>query len=209
MKKATKQINKKATNEISDADASFIRQVFKNLSSVTFSTNKMQDARAKALYRVIVDVEGASTHRRIEYLKNGAKRLLREADAIFKSKDSKGKSHKSIGGKYVRLHPEDPYDHRLVMVKDKGRVRERTIEQYDNYETIEQDFDEEGNVVDYGTRSFAQRSRDDAINEYYGYDLWDFLKAKNIYGDLTQYNISEGWYIENGQKHYFDEKNIK
>lgn len=168
----------------------------KDIDSVKFSTNKMEDARMKNYYNVLIK-EGSSYDRLYAYLKNNAKRLRKESKMIYEGILIKepGKKAISVGHQLVRLNPDDPNDHRLISKKVKGNVKNITLQQYGNYYRSD----------DRLGLSYAQQARDFNMKYYYGFDVWEYLDAKGVYNNITQYDISEGWYLENGKKVYFDE----
>ena len=108
--------------------------------------------------------------------------LQKMADAAFKGYD--GKQLRSFGAKYERQNGQ------LVLVKVEGEIRKRQMEQIASFKS-------EGEYP----RTFGQQIADANIKEFYGYDIFSFIKAEGI----QEYDISQGTYFDpkTGELKYF------
>lgn len=199
MKNAVKSITKSITKKRPNTTLQFsILQALRDIDSVKFSTNKLEDTRMKSYYKALVE-EGSTRKRLVTYLDYNAKRLRNESKKVMSGKLAREpeKKAKSVGTMLVRLNPNDPNDHRLVSKKMPGQIREHLLRQYENYKTYDT---EKEDIV---ALSYAEQARNFNAEYYYGFDTFEYISKR----DIKVYNFSEGWFIDpdTGVKRYFDD----
>ena len=99
--------------------------------------------------------------------------LQKMADETFKGYD--GKQLRSFGSKFIRKNGQ------LVLTKVEGEVRKRQMEQIQSFHSD----------AEY-PRTFGQQIADANIKEFYGFDIFSFIKANGI----EEYDISQGTYYD-------------
>lgn len=100
-------------------------------------------------------------------------------------KNASGNKLRSLGAKYVR------HGDRLILTRVKGEIQRLTrqqIEQYSEDETFQD------------ARTFGQQISSWNMNQFYGYDVFSFIKEN----DIEEYDLSKGvWWDEAGIEHKF------